>query len=72
MFCFQDRTFCPFHEACTKGLTCKSALTEEIVAAAEAWFASWVKDRRPGEQAPVMVHSSEPSCFVPVGEESCS
>ena len=69
MFCFQDRTFCPFYESCAKGDTCRSALTEEIVAAAEVWFASWIKDRGPGEQAPVMVHSSEPSCFVPAAGE---
>jgi hypothetical protein len=30
MICYKDMTFCPFHERCSEGATCRRALTPGV------------------------------------------
>jgi hypothetical protein len=60
MFCYKDRTFCPFYQECKDGSTCKDALTPEVKKAANKWMAN----------APISVWISHPNCFRGADEES--
>jgi len=55
MLCYADKTFCPFHEECTKGKECRLALTEEVKANADKWWGA--------KDATIAVYLDRPVCF---------
>jgi hypothetical protein len=52
MFCYKDRTFCPF-DKCSKFNTCKTALTEGVQKDAERWM----------KDPPICVYVDKPDCY---------
>ena len=54
MMCYKDMTFCPFHADCAKAATCHRPLTDEVRAAAAAWW--------PEGDAPICVFTEPPDC----------
>ena len=55
MICYHDKTWCSFHNECTHGKECSSALTNKVKEDAVKWWGS--------SDAPVMEFSSKPECF---------
>ena len=55
MFCYKDRTFCPFYLKCKDGFTCDRALTPVVKIAAYDWWG--------GMDAPIVIYADKPKCF---------
>ena len=54
MICCRDKTFCPFYVNCARAADCHRALTDEVRAAASAWWGDG--------DAPICVFTDPPSC----------
>lgn len=62
MMCFRDSTFCPYSDTCNKQASCSRAITPEVKEAAVKWWG--------GEDYPMAVYTSKPSCHEERSSES--
>ena len=56
MMCYRDSTFCPYYNECSKGKTCRWALTDKVKSDADKWWGN--------EGAPICVYDGKPECFI--------
>ena len=59
MICYRDMTFCNHWRDCAKASTCPRPLTDDVVAAANAWWAGF---NQPEPEPPIAVFLEQPDC----------
>jgi len=59
MLCYKDRQWCQFWSTCKHGTDCDRALTDDVIAEAEAW---WRNIHGYGE-VPIDRFGDKPECY---------